>query len=322
MADILNLPNCGGTTSTLNTGFPLCDVIRKAPKALVLVDAGVTFSVADRASVATFVDALSAATLAARGGRAYPILDLTNYEDASKEATKAAIGNLSTSEITMQEGVPAFNFQHYKGDLFQQQLIGAEGGGYELFIIDEGNVIYGTKSGTDFKGFSLSEFKTQMVKFATASEPAKYPFSIVLSSITEYKNNLAFLQLDSTVFNIKGLKPVDLNNPGAPPVQATNVIKITPVANGGKNIGLLYSTELAVVGAWTAVNDQTAAAHTITSVAWDAALERFNVTLDSTAYTALTSGDTVSVDLASAFDLEALGVDGYESIGPVTVTKA
>ncbi len=118
------------------------------------------------------------------------------------------------------------------------------------------------------------------------------------------------------------MKPVDLNNLGAPPVQATNVIKITPVANGGKNIGLLYSTELAVVGAWTVTNDQTGVVTAPTSVAWDSALERFNVTTDSTAYTALTPGQTLSVDLAAAAALSVLGVDGYESIGPVTVTKA
>ena len=122
--------------------------------------------------------------------------------------------------------------------------------------------------------------------------------------------------------NVSGIVDVDLNTAGAPPVQVTNVIKITPVGRGGKNIGILYPTELAVVGAWTAVNDQTAAAHTITSVAWDAANSRFNITLDSTAYTALTSGHTVSVNLAAPAALFALGVDGFESLGAVTVTKA
>ena len=78
MADILNLPNCGGSTSTFNSGFALCDVIRKAPKALLLLDSGVEFSLADRASIATLVDAIKDATRAARGARVFPIMSLSN----------------------------------------------------------------------------------------------------------------------------------------------------------------------------------------------------------------------------------------------------
>ena len=323
MADILNLPNCGGSTSTFNSGFALCDVIRKEPKALILLDSGVEFSLVERASIASFVAALKADTRAVRGARAYPIMSLTNFEDKSTEPTKAAVGNLSITQITMQEGVPAFAFQHYKGDLFHQQLSKAQNANLKLLIIDANYVIYGTKtSGGNLTGFALSEFYAELAKFATASEPAKYPFNVTLSSITEYKENLAIAQLDSTVMNVSGIVDVDLNTAGAPPVQATNVIKISPIGRGGKNIGILYPTELAVVGAWTAINDQTAAAHTITSVAWDSALSRFNVTLDSTQYTALTSGHTVSVDMADPATLFTLGVDGFESLGAVTVTKA
>lgn len=322
MADIANKPNCGGSTSTFNSGLPLCDVIRKAPKALLLLDNGVEFTPSDRASIATLVAAIKTKTRAARGGRVYPILSLSNFEDTSKAATKAAIGNLSIQEITMQQGIPSFTFQHYKGDLFHKQLSRAEGGNLKLMIIDAGNVIYGTgTSAGNLTGFTLAEFKAELAKFATASNPAIYPFSITLDSIIEYQDNLMIAQLDNTIFNISGIIDVNDNSTDNPPVQVANVIKIAPIGTGGKNVGTLYPTALAVVGAWVATNDQTGAAVTITSVTWDSAAERFNITLDSTAYTALTSGDTVSVELASAAALLALGVDGFESVGPVVVTK-
>jgi hypothetical protein len=249
-------------------------------------------------------------------------MSLSDYADTSKAATKAAIGNLSIQEITMQEGIPSFDFKHYKGELFQKQLSKAEGGNLKLMIVDAGNVLYGTETSSgNLTGFTMAEFKAQLAKFATASAPAEYPFSITLDSIVEYRDNLMVVQLDSSIFNISGIVDVNLNSTDAPPVQAANVINIAPIGTGGKNIGTLYPTALAAVSAWTA-KDAAGAAFTITSVTWDATNEKFVVTTDSTAFTALASGAKVYVDLVDAAALLALGVDGYESLGPVTVTKA
>lgn len=323
MADILSLPNCGGSTSTFNSGTPLCDVIRKEPKMLILLDSGVEFNASNRASISAFVTALRTATRAARGSRAYPIKDLTNYEDKSAEPTKASIGNLSITQITMQSGVPAFSFQHRKGELFHAQLGAAENANQTLCILDSAYVIYGTKTaGGNFTGWSLSEFYAELAKFATATEPSKYPFNVTLANISEYKENLAFLQLDATVLNVSGLVDVNLNTSGAPVVQATNVAKITPIARGGKNMGVNWAVELAATAAWTAKNDSTGASMTLTSVTWDSANSRFNVTVDSTEYAALSSGVKVRIDLASASALSGLGIDGFESTGYVTITHA
>lgn len=319
MASILNIPAGSGATSTFNSGFPLLDVIRKAPKALILLDSGVEFDDSDMADIETLVDAIKDATRDDRGSRAYPIMSLSNFEDKSKEPTKAAIGNLSIQEVTMQQGVPSFTFQHYKGELFHKQLAAAQNANLKLMIIDENYVLYGTvTSDGKLTGFSLAEFYVQLAKFATASEPAKYPFDVTLNDITEYKENLGLVQLDSTVLNISGNRDVVLSLEA----QATNVAKVKAIATGGKNLGDNYSTELAVVGAWTATNKTTGAPITLTSVSWDATNERFNITVDSTAYTALGSGTKVTIDLADAAALSALGVDGFESTGGVDMTKA
>lgn len=323
MADILSLPSCGGSTSTFNSGAPLCDVIRKEPKMLIMLDSGVEFNLSTRASIATFVAAIRTATRAARGSRAYPIKDLTNYEDKSSEPTKASIGNLSVTQITMQQGVPSFSFQHRKGDLFHKQLAAAENANLKLLIVDSAYVVYGTKtSGGNFTGYSLSEFYAELAKFATATDPSKYPFNITLESMTEYKENFDFVQLDSTIMSVSGIVDVNLNTAGAPVVQATNVAKVTPIARGGKNLGVLYPVELASTSAWTAKNGTSGASLTLTSVTWDSANSRFNVTVDSTEYAALTSTTKVRIDLVSTSALSDLGVDGYESLGYCEITKA
>lgn len=317
--DLLSLPNCGGSTGTFNSGFPLCDVIRKAPKALLLLDAGVGFNSTNRASISALVTAIKTATRAARGSRVYPIMSLSNFEDTSKAPTKAALGNLSIQEITMQEGVPSFTFEHYKGDLFHNQLAKAQNANLTLMIIDSAYVIYGTKTaGGLFAGYSLAEFYVQLAKFANASTPAKYPFDVTLTDITEYKENLAFVQLDSTLLNISGNIDVDLTL-GA---QVTNVGKIVLTGRGGKNLGDLYPTELAAAAAWVVTNKQSGAGVTITSVSYDATNKWFVVTTDSTAYSALTSGQKFTINLAAAAALSALGVDGFESTGGVDITHA
>ena len=317
MADILNLPNCGGSTSTFNSGTPLCDVIRKQPKALLLFDNGVIINAAARSTIASVVTFIKTATRAARGARVFPIKDLTNYEDASKEPTRGTVGNLSIVDIIITEGVPSFKFQHRKGDLYHQQLSAAQNANLTLMILDSAYVLYGTKTSSgDMTGFTLSEFYAELAKFATASEPSKYPFSVTLNSITEYKENLAFIQLDSTVLNISGNVDLALSA-----TQVANVLNVSVVGRGGKNLGDLYPAEIAATAAWTIVNTQSGATVTVTSVTYNSTLKTYVVTADSTAYTALTSGQKFTVNLVGAAALSALGVDGYESLGPVYITK-
>ena len=66
MASLLDVANCGGTTGTFNSGYPICDVIRDIPYMIALADSGFEFSEAEMASQATFNAAWVAGTTAAR----------------------------------------------------------------------------------------------------------------------------------------------------------------------------------------------------------------------------------------------------------------
>lgn len=318
MADLLNIPNCGGINSTFNSGDPLCDVIRDKPYMLILLDAGVGFNAAERASVTTFVAALKAKTRAPRGSRAYVIKDLTNFADTSAAPGKASIGNLSTQQITITDAIPSFDFEHRKGELFHKQLTTAENASLTLMIVDAKYLVLGTvNSGGLLTGFSLNEFYVGLPKFANASTPANYPFSIALASITEYKENIGLFQADATIVSVSGINNVALSLFS----QVTNVANIKLVSTGGKDIGSMYSTELAAIGAWNSTNDQTGAPGTITSVTWNAG-GYFVVTTDSTEYAALTAGQKLDINLASTAALSALAVDGFESTGYVQIVHA
>lgn len=320
MADILNVANCGGATSTLNTGTPLCDVIRDIPYGLILLDAGVEFDASDRTSIAAFVAALDTATRAARGSRAYPVWDLTNFEDQSKEPVKGTVGNLSNSDIQLVDAIPAFAFQHRKGDFFHQQLAKAEAGGFVILIVDKKYAVYGTKtSGGNFTGFTMAEFKAQLPKFQTPQTASNYPFSVVLNSIAEYKENLAIIQADATLVNISGNRDVALSIHTA---VAGSTLKVALTGIGGKNIAELFSTEFAQAGAWSVKKVADGSAVTV-SPAYDSTNKVFTLTLSGTPWTGGSTGDYYTVDLATAAALAALAspIDGYESTGALSIQK-
>lgn len=317
MADILQIPNCGGTTGTFNSGIPLCDVIRDIPLGLIGLDAGVGFSAAERASLSTFLAALSTKTRAARGSRAYPFWKLTNFEDKSKEPTKAALGNLTNGEITTNDGIPAFGFQHRIGEIFHAKLMEAQNADMTWLIVDKKYVVYGTIDGTQFRGFSLSEFYVGLPKFGNLSTASVYPFDLTLESQTEYKENGRIIQASAAIVATTGLRDVVLSQFS----MVSSVLKLGLTALGGKNLTDLFATELAQSGAYE-VKDSVGAAVTV-SAAFDSTNKVMSLTLSGTPWTGASSGATFTCNLVSPAALAALGspIDGYESTGALTFTK-
>lgn len=319
MASLINVPDCGGANSTFNSGVPLCDVIRDIPYGLIFLDSGVAFDGSDVASATAFIAALKTASRAARGSRVYPIWDLKNFEDKSKEASKGTLGNLSNAEIQLIDGIPSFSFAHRKGELFHSQLVSAETAGLKLMIVDKKYCVYGTKtSDGKLTGFTLAEFKAQLPKFQTPSAASTYPFDVTLDSITEYKENLGFFQANSSITTVTGLINVVVSEFSF----ATNVLKVKLIAAGGKNIVPLYNTELTQATAWVITNASSGLAVTVTP-AYDSANEAMALSLSGVPFTGASSGDDFYVNLAAPSVLAAnpINLDGFESTGAITVQK-
>lgn len=319
MASLLDVANCGGTTGTFNSGYPICDVIRGIPLMVALADSGFEFSEAEMASPTAFAAAWAAGTTAPRGNRLYPIKSLTNFEDLSKEATKISLGNLTNSEIEGVEAVPAFGFQHRKGELYHRQLAKAESENLKLYIVDKQYVVYGTRTaGKALAPFSVTEFKAGLPKFGTPAAASYYPFAITLSELTEYKENGGFFQATSAIVGSSGLVDVVLSEFAF----ATNVLKVGLTALGGKNLTDLYSTELQQATAWIVKNKTTGLAVTVSS-AFDSTNKVMALTLSGTPFTGAASGDEFTCDLniPSVLAATPISISGYESTGPITVEK-
>jgi hypothetical protein len=319
MATILNIPDCGGTTGTFNSGIPLCDKIRGNFYGLIGLDAGVGFSNAETATAAAFLTALTTKTRAARGDRAYPLFGIwSNFEDQRKERTQGSAGNLTNVDITLVDGLPAFALQHRKGDIMHSKLITAQNAGMTWLVVDDKYTVYGTYSASQFTGFSTADVYAGLPFFGNNGQPSYYPFELKFGSITEWKENARFLQMGSTLVGVTGLRNVTLEQFSF----ATNVLKLSLTAEGGTNVATTFDTELAQATAITVVNKTSGSACT-TSVAYDATNKVMAITLSGTPFTGAASGDKFTVNLASAATLAALAapIDGYESTGSIEVSK-
>lgn len=315
MADIINLPDCATLETTFNTGVPLCDLIKKKIIGVIFADSGVFFTPAHCASTSAFLTELGVKTTAARGLRCYPLWDIRNFEDQTGEPTKGGVGNLTTSQVTVGDGIPAFQLGYKGGELQHAILTKVEAGRYDVFLVDEAFVVYGTRSGDNVVGFSTEQIYVNPSKFPVSDYVNQYSFSITFGSMIEYKSNSAFVVTNSGITAKVGL----INVPLSVLSSAANVHKILAVAAGGTNLQPLYGTAISGL-TWTAKNKQTGAAFTVTGVANNATDDTYDVTLDTTAWTALASGNKVEISGPTAAALSGASVAPYEMFS-VTVTK-
>lgn len=317
MPDLINIPDCGGIASTFNSGIPLCDVLLGKPIGIIGLDPGVGWNAAQRATKADFLSRLSTLTHAARGGRAYPFYRLSNYEPKFKEPTRSSTGNLTNAEVVTAEAVPGFSFEHNVGVLMHQKLQQAENAGLVWGIVDDKYRFVGTNSNGILTGYSLSEFYTNLIEFASTSAPSKYKFDLTLASLAEYKENFAFFQADKTILSYTGLRDVTL---AASIAVSTLSVELTAI--GGTNIATLFATELAQAGAWEVKKVSDGSTVTV-SAAYNATTKKMDLSLSGTPWTGASTGNQFTVNLVAPASLKALTspMVGYESTGAATFAK-
>lgn len=316
MANILNLANCASPDSVFNVGIPLCDLSKKKMRAVIFADSGTTFSGAEIASVQAFINAVKTKTTAVRGGRVYPIWDILNFEDATGDPSTGGVGNLSTATIITNDAVPVFRFGYGGSEARHKRLAAMTGASLDMFLVDEAYAVYGRDNGNNgFSGYNVLQAYPYTSKFIVADAVNQYSFRVTLSSITQYRDQSLYVVANSGLTAALGLMNVVLSYLS----NATNAYKFNAVVDGGTDFTALYGSTVAAM-TWTARNLQTGAAVTITSVAYDAPNKAFTVTLDSTMYTGLATGDQVQVTPPASSVLATGGVKPFEIL-PVIITK-
>lgn len=316
MADIIDLANCENPDSIFNTGIPLCDVKKSKMKGVMFMDKGVTFSGADIASTPAFIAAIKTKTTADRGGRVYPMFDLQNLEDNTGDPQTGNVGNLTTATFVTSDTVPVFRFGYDGSETRHKKMSAMNGASLDVMFIDDKFTFYGTRKDVGvIGGFSVLQAYADTSKFVVTDAVNQYAFRLTLSDVTQYREKSAYVVTNSGVLSAVGLINVEMRELS----QAANVFHIQFIAEGGTDLEPTYGGALDGL-TFTAVNLETGAAFTITSVADNPGDQSLIFTMNSAAWTALNPGDRVQIFPPSASALAGASIKPYE-IFPIIVVR-
>ncbi len=316
MSTIIDL--CGRVGA--NTGKINCDPRRSNFKTIVV--GGAQFDSTQYGTNAAFQAAFQAAINLATGagGKLYPFpefVGVTANKEANREAT---FGN--GQKITISEGRPSYTADLRIGTNLERQLRKFNGQVVPVFAFDDNGNVWGKLNAQGkFVGYQAEIFVSG-ADFGDYNNATFTRVTISFQSVTDFYDFAAFVSTDFDITNLEGLIDILLSEVTA---SNTNVRKVTgkfinAQLGNDQNITDYYDTELGVTNLWSLTNAVTGAPIPLTTVAYDAALKAFTVTIDTTQYGLLTAGTKMLLKLVDPPALVTAGILGVESIG-VILTK-
>jgi hypothetical protein len=299
-----------------NTGYGNCYLDMQQIIGAILVPNGYKLTAAELQTLSTTLAA--DAKVVNKLNRIYPVGGFLQITDNSEDKTIQTFG-YGGKKVT-KEGSYDWSFQFTEGGLCLLKALRSfnSNGKWSVLFYDSNFVLFGT---TGSEAGALYGIPTEMIWAAPwkpndGTNTAMY--MIQFNFQPRYINDaLGYFQADSTLAEVTGLQDITLTKNTW--VEATGVANVTVASTCGTNLGEVYPTELAAAGVWTAVNANTGAAITITSVAYVSATKTFNVTIDTTDpdFPAGTQG--ILLNLAANSVLEAASIIGFESAGALTL---
>ncbi len=309
---------CGSSVN--NTGELTCDKSRGVLKKLFLFNGEI--GAASYADAETFLAKLATNSKLSKDDaqKIFVINEAQDIADAS-ESNKEGSLNQGFKSVLL-EGKPGYKIKFFAGGDLLKRLRSFNNQTIRVLEYDANGVVWGTKSGTNFKGFQAKLFFSGN-KLATGQnvEEGVVEVTVSILSTSEYFDNAYWMETEGNIEDVKGLIDVTM----AKVSNSSNVYKISTKVVGSnlKENYNIYDDYAALIAALTftagtGTNYGTSLA--ITSVAVDASLKCLTVTFDSTAYTALSSGTKIKLVPPTPAVLDAADVTGIELL-PVILTK-
>lgn len=309
------------TTGNSNTGGLSCDPSRGILKKLLVYNG--EFVPADYVDEATLFNALVTNSLLSKSNADKVFVfeeaqDIADTSDSNKE------GSLGLGfKTVLIEGKPSYTVKMFASGDQLKRFRAMNNKTIRVLEYDANSILWGTKSGTSFKGFSAKLFFTGN-RLATGQnvEEGVVVMTISVLSTSEYLDNSFYADLTGhNVEDIKGLLDAQLRVIS----HASNVYKVAVEIPGSKLSGPFnvfddYGALLAALTFTAGTGANFGTPLTLTSIATDAALKCLTVTADSTMYAALASGTKIQLSGPVPSVLDAADVTKLEIL-PVVFTK-
>lgn len=312
---MINTYNC--TQAGANTGIGDCPLVIDKITGVFLVGKDFELTAANLASDATLLAALMAAAVADDPAlRLRPVHGIVDIADNTADATEQTFGY--GSSVVVADGFYNWTFPFLKGGLcLLKALQEFNSTDVRIIFYDSSGVLFGWKVGETLKGVPLNQFYANPWRPNTGAAVMITNFRVSMNP--RYLNKeIGFVKVNSFSFEqIEGLQNVILKQTG---VQAKPVYKITASTGCSGTSLYTFSAEMAVPANWIAKNATTGALIAITSVAVDANISGWTVTLDAADPDYPVIGSII-LQWAPPSVLAAAGVVGYESI-PLGITNA
>jgi hypothetical protein len=309
-------------SSVSNTGELACDKSRGVLKKIMISNG--LIAAADYVDEATLFDTLVANSKLSKddSDKIFVINEAQDIADNSESNTEGSLG--LGFKAVIREGRPAYTVKIFAGADLKKRLRTWNNQTIRIFEYDANGTIWGTKSGTDFKGFQAKLFFGGD-KLATGQnvEEGVCTFTISILSTSEYFDNPFWAALSA--YNIEDIVPlIDVRLHFVS--NSTNVHKISMKIAGSNlisdyNIGPDFGTAVAALSAQFSAKSGAGVPATslaITSIAYDATLECLTVTYDNTAYGTATGN--LKLIPPTPTQLDTGDVTGVEIL-PVTYPK-
>lgn len=292
-----------------NTGIPDCALTLKNAVGGFLVPANFVLSEANLATPEALIAALVAASISDNPlTRIFPLPPFVGVTDNTEDVVMETYGYGQPAPV--RDGNYNLVYRYVKGgNCMSNTLRKFNNSNYKFIGIDASGVVYGTKVGATLKGIPLDYFYAAPFKFNDGTATAIFQFMISFRPAF-INEGLGFMQVGvAELEEVKGLLNINITLGAA---RSTNVIKVKALTGcGGVNLYGTYSADLADATNW--IVKRNGANIDLTSVAVDANIEGFTITLDATDPDYNVAGPFV-VSLAAPSVLAANGIVGYEGL--------
>lgn len=280
-------------SSVDNLGQQECDKSRGVLKKLFIFNGAI--GSADYADTTTFFNKLVANSKLSKSdtSKLFVINEAQDIADASEANTEGTLNQ--GFKIVLREGKPSYTIKFFAGSDLLKRLRTFNNQTVRILEYDANGVVWGTKSGTDFKGFQAKLFFSgNKIATGQAVEEGIVTMTVSILSTSEYFDNAYWMETPSSanIEDIKALLDVQL----AYVSNASNVYKYSMKIAGSNltgpySIGSTYGTDIATLDADFSALSGAGTPTTslaITSVTYNSSEDVLVVTYDSTAHTAAT----------------------------------